>query len=164
MRFSSSCWYIDDYITKYPSKKYRQLFKKWNWSLNVQNHYTWLHLRNYCLQKNYRNYCSPTCIHVYLDKNDNFVSFFKDGTKLKWAKYVCDPPIYLNWLFPILQFEINWIFFPVQTDFFSSFMARVKYFDGPCLTIYSLSTIYRDIHYQFLVWWIHYSHCYESKR
>jgi hypothetical protein len=32
-------------------------------------------------------------------------------------------------------------------------MARVKYFDGPCLTIYSLSTIYRDIHYQFPVWW-----------
>jgi len=28
MRFSSSCWYIDDYITKYPSKKYRKLFQK----------------------------------------------------------------------------------------------------------------------------------------
>ena len=28
MSFSSSCWYIDDYITKYPSKKYRKLFKK----------------------------------------------------------------------------------------------------------------------------------------
>ena len=38
MRFSSSCWYIDDYITKYPSKKYRKLFQKWNWSVNVQNY------------------------------------------------------------------------------------------------------------------------------
>ena len=55
-------------------------------------------------------------------------------------------------------------FFQFKLDFFSSFWARVKYFDGPCLTIYSLSTIYRDIHYQFLVWWIHYSHCYEFKR
>ena len=44
-----------------------------------------------------------------------------------------------------IQFGTNWIFFQVQTDFFSSFMARVKYFDGPCLTIYSLSTIYRYI-------------------
>ena len=69
------------------------------------------------------------------------------------VKYI--PPIYLNW-----------VFFPVwnQLDIFASFMARVKYFDGPCLTINSLSTIYRDIHYQFPVWWIHYSHCYESKR
>ena len=56
------------------------------------------------------------------------------------------------------QFETNWIFFPVQ-----SFWHKVEYFDGPCLTIYSLSTIYRDIHYQFLVRWIHYSHCCESK-
>ena len=65
------------------------------------------------------------------------------------------PPIYLNW-----------IFFPVwnQLVIFASFMARVKYFDGPCLTINSLSTIYRDIHYQFPVWWIQYSHCYESIR
>ena len=52
-------------------------------------------------------------------------------------------------------------FFQFKLISFSSFMARVKYFDGPCLTIYSLSTIYRDIHYQFLVWWIHYSHCYK---
>ena len=53
------------------------------------------------------------------------------------------PPIYLNWYF-----------FPVwnQLDIFASFMARVKYFDGPCLTFYSLFTIYRDIHYQLLVW------------
>ena len=77
--------------------------------------------------------------------------------------------------FDILQFEIsslmNWFFFLVwkQTGyfyqfklyFFPSFWARVKYFDGPCITIYSLFTIYRDIHYQFLVWWIHYSQCYE---
>ena len=42
-------------------------------------------------------------------------------------------------------------FFQFKLIFFSSFMARVKYFVGPCLTIYSLSTIYRDIHYQFLV-------------
>ena len=63
---------------------------------------------------------------------------------------------------------MNWIFFPslkstgyffqFKLVFFSSFWARVKYFDGTCLTIYSLSTIYRDIHYQFLDWWIHYSH------
>ena len=64
--------------------------------------------------------------------------------------------------FPSLK--LTGIFFQFNLIFFSSFMARVKYFDGPCLTIYSLSTIYRDIHYQFLVWWIHYSHCYESKR
>ena len=62
--------------------------------------------------------------------------------------------------FDILQFEIsslmNWIFFLVwkQTGyfyqfklyFFPSFWARVKYFDGPCSTIHSLFTIYRDIH------------------
>ena len=80
--------------------------------------------------------------------------------------------------FDILQFEIsslmNWIFFLVwkQTGyfyqfklyFFPSFWARVKYFDGPCSTIYSLFTIYRDIHYQLLVWWIHYTHCCESKK
>ena len=88
------------------------------------------------------------------------------------------PHIYLNWNFPILQFEIsslmNWIYFPLWNQlyissstnlvFFSSFWARIKYFDGPCLTIYPLSTIYRDIHYQFPIWWIHYSHCCESKR
>ena len=64
--------------------------------------------------------------------------------------------------FDILQFEIsslmNWIFFLVwkqtgyfyqfKLGFFPSFRARVKYFDGPCLTIYSFFTIYRDIHYQ----------------
>ena len=80
--------------------------------------------------------------------------------------------------FDILQFEIsslmNWIFFLVwkQTGyfyqfklyFFPSFWARVKYFDVPCSTIYSLSTIYRDKHYQLLVWWIHYTHCCESKK
>ena len=80
--------------------------------------------------------------------------------------------------FDILQFEIsslmNWIFFLVwkQTGyfyqfklyFFPSFWARVKYFDGPCSTIHSLFTIYRDIHYQLLVWWIHYTHCCESKK
>ena len=78
-------------------------------------------------------------------------------------------------IFDILQFEIsslmNWIFFLVwkqtgyfyqfKLDFFPSSWARVKYFDGPCITIYSLFTIYRDIHYQFLVWWIHYTHCCE---
>ena len=92
-----------------------------------------------------------------------------------------------NWHYPLsiwtgfFQFSSMkyWVwrtgfFFPVwnQLDIFSSsnlivfssFWARVKYFEGPCLTIYSLSTIYRDIHYQFLVWWIHYSHCCESKR
>ena len=81
-------------------------------------------------------------------------------------------------MFDILQFEIsslmNWIFFLVwkQTGyfyqfklyFFPSFWARVKYFDVPCSTIYSLSTIYRDKHYQLLVWWIHYTHCCESKK
>ena len=80
--------------------------------------------------------------------------------------------------FDILQFEIsslmNWVFFLVwkqtgyfyqfKLGFFPSFWARVKYFDGPCLTIYSLFTIHRDIHYQLLVWWIHYTHCCESKK
>ena len=80
--------------------------------------------------------------------------------------------------FDILQFEIsslmNWVFFLVwkqtgyfyqfKLDFFPSSWARVKYFDGPCLTIYSLFTIHRDIHYQLLVWWIHYTHCCESKK
>jgi hypothetical protein len=33
-------------------------------------------------------------------------------------------------------------FFQFKLIFFSSFMARVKYFDGLYLTIYSLSTIY----------------------
>ena len=46
-------------------------------------------------------------------------------------------------------------FFQFKLDFFSSFWARVKYFDGPCWTIFcSLSTIYRGIHYQFPLWWI----------
>ena len=67
--------------------------------------------------------------------------------------------------FEILQFGIsslmNCIFFLVwkqtgyfyqfKLDFFRSFWARVKYFDGSCLIIYSLFTIYRDIHYQLLV-------------
>ena len=80
--------------------------------------------------------------------------------------------------FDILQFEIsslmNWFFFLVwkqtgyfyhfKLEFFPSFWARVKYFDEPCLTIYSLFTIYRDKHYQFLVWWIHYTYCCESKK
>ena len=65
--------------------------------------------------------------------------------------------------FDILQFEIsslmNWVFFLVwkqtgnfyqfKLGFFPSFWARVKYFDGPCLTIYSLFTIHRDIHTSF---------------
>ena len=92
------------------------------------------------------------------------------------------PPFYLHWdfrkfwhstvwniqfdelaFFPSLK--TNWIFLPVQTDLFSSsFWARVKYFDRPCLTIHSLFKIYRDIHYQLLVWWIHYTHCCESKK
>ena len=57
--------------------------------------------------------------------------------------------------FSRLKYQVWWtgFFFPVwnQLDIFSSsnwfflsFMARVKYFDGPCLTIYSLSTIYTD--------------------
>ena len=86
-------------------------------------------------------------------------------------------PIYLNWIFSIsgLKYQVWWTgffflvwnqkdIFHVQTDLFSSFRARVKYFDVPCLTLYSLPTIYRDIHYQFWVWWIHHSHCYTSKR
>ena len=28
MKFKSSCWYIDGYLAKYPSKPYRQLFMK----------------------------------------------------------------------------------------------------------------------------------------
>ena len=76
--------------------------------------------------------------------------------------------------FDILQFDelgffpslkTNWILLPVQTGFFfPSFWARVKYFDGHCLPIYSIFTIYWDIHYQFLVWWIHYTHCCKSKK
>ena len=66
------------------------------------------------------------------------------------------PPINLHWDFrnfwysPVwnAQFDeldffpslkTNWIFLPVQTGFFPSFWASVKYFNGPCLTIYSLS-------------------------
>ena len=81
------------------------------------------------------------------------------------------PPIHQHWNLPILHFEIlsliNWNFFPslkptgfffqFKHDFFKSFWAKVKYFDGPCLTIYSLSTIYSYIT-------SYYSHCYESKR
>ena len=80
--------------------------------------------------------------------------------------------------FDILQFEnpsmINCIFFLVwkqtgyfyqfKQGFFPSFWTRVKYFNGPCLTIYFLFIIHRDIHYQLLVWWIHYTHCCESKK
>ena len=58
------------------------------------------------------------------------------------------PPIYLHWKFDELDFfpslKPTGYFFQFKLIFFSSFMARVKYFDGPCLTIYSLSTIYRD--------------------
>ena len=71
-------------------------------------------------------------------------------------------PVWWTGFFPSLK--TNCIFLPVQTGFFPSFWSRVKYFDGPCLTIYSLFTIYRDTHYQFLVWWIHYTHCCESKK
>ena len=91
------------------------------------------------------------------------------------------PPIYLHWVFwkvwnsPVwnIQFdELNFFpslkqtgyFYQFKLYFFPSFWARVKYFDGPCSTIYSLFTIYRDIHYQLLVWWIHYTHCCESKK
>ena len=96
-----------------------------------------------------------------------------------WKIYVSSPTPYLSELdfsnSPVWNIEFDELdffpslkptgyFFQFKLIFFSSFMARVKYFDRPCLTIYSLSTIYRDIHYQFLVWWIHYSHCYEPKR
>ena len=75
------------------------------------------------------------------------------------------PSIYLHWEFskfwhsPVwnIQFDELDFFFLVwkQSGYFyqfklifsSSFWTRVKYFDGPCLTIYSLFTIYRDIHY-----------------
>ena len=63
------------------------------------------------------------------------------------------PPIYLSWIFQYSSlkyrvwriwffpsfnptgyfFSSNWFFFQVS-------MARVEYFDGPCLTIYSLQT------------------------
>ena len=97
----------------------------------------------------------------------------RTSMKTEWGyfQYVV-PPIYLHWIFPILQFEIsslkNWIFsqFEIwnQLDIFPSwnliFWARVKcLMDLVKLFTYSLSTIYRDIHYQFLVWWIIYSHC-----
>ena len=49
---------------------------------------------------------------------------------------------YLSELDFFSQFETNWIFFPVQTDFFSSFMSRVKYFDGPCLMLNYLLPFY----------------------
>ena len=69
----------------------------------------------------------------------------------------------MNWIF-FLVWKQTGYFYQFKLDFFPSFWARVKYFDGPCLTIYSLFTIYRDIHYQLLVWWIHYTHCCESKK
>ena len=55
-------------------------------------------------------------------------------------------------------------FYQFKMDIFTSFWARVKYFDGPCLIIHSFFTIYRDIHYQLLVWWSHYNHCCKSKK
>ena len=39
----------------------------------------------------------------------------------------------------------------IKLDFFPSSWAWVKYFDGSCITIYSLFTIYRDIHYQLFL-------------
>ena len=55
--------------------------------------------------------------------------------------------------FDELDFFLVWkqtgYFYQFKLDFFSSFWARVKYFDGPCLTIYSLFTIYRDINTSF---------------
>ena len=101
-------------------------------------------------------------LKVFMNQRENrylLWTIWRIETNLKNLPLVCYyyyrplPPIYLNWIFPILQFEIssliNWIFsqfktnsifFPVQSDFFFfKFMARVKYFDGPCLTIYSLS-------------------------
>ena len=102
-----------------------------------------------------------------------------------WFKNPCllssNAPIYLHcdvrnfWHSPVwniqfdeLDFFLVWkqtgYFYQFKLDFFSSFWARVKYFDGPCFTIYSLFTIYRDIQYQLLVWWINYTHCCESKK
>ena len=97
-----------------------------------------------------------------------------------WFLQAC-PFIYLRWDFrnfwlsPVwnIQFdELNFflslnkvdIFTSSNWFFFSSFWARVKYFDGHCLTIYSVFTIYRDIHYQLLVWWIHYTQYCESNK
>ena len=82
-------------------------------------------------------------------------------------------------IFDILQFDIsslkNWVFFLVwkQTgyfyqfnlDLFSGFWARIKYFVEPCLTFFSLFTIYRDKHFQLLVLWTPTAvHCCESKK
>ena len=63
------------------------------------------------------------------------------------------PPIYLSWIFQYSSLKYRvwriWFFpsfnptgyfFSSNWFFFSSFMARVEYFDGPCLTIYSLQT------------------------
>ena len=120
----------------------------------------------------FSNLCeNAICIHL-----ENLEWYFlKSMHKMAYLLSICTG---ILGIFDILQFEIsslmNWIFFLVwkqtgyfyqfKLDFFPSFWARVKYFDGPCLTIYSLFTIYRDIHYQLLVWWIHYTHCCESKK
>ena len=110
--------------------------------------------------------------HTYYNFFSKIVIFFKLKQRKKLLVVQKNSnPIYLNWNFPILQheisslmnwifsqFETNWIFLPVQTGFFSSFTARVKHFDGRCLTLYSHFTMYRDIDYQLLVWWIHYNH------
>ena len=75
---------------------------------------------------------------------------------------------FANLIFQTGIFFLVWkqtgYFYQFKLYFFPSFWARVKYFDVPCSTIYSLSTIYRDKHYQLLVWWIHYTHCCESKK
>ena len=111
----------------------------------------------------------------YTARISNGLSFDKYCNKIQIGAW---PPIYLHSIFPILQLKIssliNWgknqvqnqldIFSSSNLIFFSSFWARIKYFEGPCLTISPLFTIYRDIHYQFLVWWIHYTHCCESKK
>ena len=132
----------------------------------------------------FRNYLVYFCTYVYLrvlnqygthwNKNTPTTAMIRTVGQLNLLS-ICTG-ILGN--FDILQFEIsslmNWIFFLVwkQTGyfyqfklyFFPSFWARVKYFDGSCSTIHSLFTIYRVIHYQLLVWWIHYTHCCESKK
>ena len=69
---------------------------------------------------------------------------------------------HLSIFFPSLK--TNWIFLPVQTGFFPSFWVRVKYFDGRLLNY--LFLFYNSQRYTLpdLVWWIHYSHCCESKK
>ena len=75
---------------------------------------------------------------------------------------------FANLIFQTGIFFLVWkqtgYFYQFKLYFFPSFWARVKYFDGPCSTIPSLFTIYRDIHYQLLVWWIHYTHCCKPKK